>query len=241
MYLPWYSCAIILSLGAVIAAADAQPPPVQAALEHLRSANAARTAVAGESAAWLVERQRLEALISATEAESARLIRDAEVAERDRDAATERLAALGRGSDLDALRLRLGEAGQAMVKALSELARRLPPGAVPTPVASSGEDGFDAAVRSLDATERAAGSVVVEVVTGERDGMPAAVKMLRVAGAAAWWVSLDGAAAGTVAMVDGTVRLTTSDEACRLAITAALQQAEGRGQPGVVLLPGGAP
>lgn len=241
MRLTCMPCTIIMSLCSVAAAADAQPPAVQVTLDHLRAANTARTALAGESATWATERQRLEALIAATEAELTRLIREVDTAEQDRDTAQARLFGLGNGSDLDVLRQHLGEAGQRMAQAMTDLARRLPPGAVPTPAVNGGETGFDAAVRSLDAAERAAGSVAVEVVTGQRDGTPAAVKMLRVAGAAAWWVSLDGAAAGTVAMSDGTVRLTTCDETGRLAITAALQQAEGRGQPGVVLLPGVAP
>ena len=73
------------------------------------------------------------------------------------------------------------------------------------------------------------------------------MKLLRVAGAVAWWVALDGSAAGNARMIDGKLQLEiAADERTRLDITLALAQAEGRAQPTIVLLPapsttGGAP
>ncbi len=232
-----------LILSATLTAAEpvaTRNDPVQATLEGFRAANQERSAQAREMAAWNLERQRLTALIAATKAETARLERDAANATAARDAARTRLAALGTGSDLDAVRARLFQAGEKLKAELTTLAARLPPGIVPA-LGQAAEDAFDAGVRALESAERAAGTVAVEVVTGlrsDRANAQEAVKILRVSGAAAWWVSLDGAAAGTVQVVDGAVRLTPAgDEPGRSAIITALAQAEGRAQPGVVLLP----
>jgi hypothetical protein len=209
------------------------------ALEHLRAANVARAELARAEAAWRSERERLAAAIAATRAEVARLERDAADAEGQRDQARARLAAIGGASDLDTVRMRLDEAAKSLRTALTTVATTVPPGVV---VLSSddlaGDAAFDAAVRSLDAAERAAGTLAVEVVSGTRAGQMEAVKLLRVAGAAAWWVSLDGRAAGTARMSDGKLHLdAAAEERTRLAITAALAQAEGRAQPTIILLP----
>lgn len=227
----------VLGVGAVPAcAADAGDAAV--AMEQLRAANLARAALATEESAWKQERDRLLAALAATRAELARLERDATAAEAARDAARTRLAMLGTSSDLDAMRERLGQAGITLAARLTDLARSLPPGVIVTPEAGlTGDAAFDAAVRMLDAAERAAGTLTVEVVTGDRGGQAEAVKLLRVAGAGAWWVALDGSAAGTARVADGRLTLTASDEPGRIAIATALAQAEGRVQPAIVLLP----
>ena len=226
----------LLSLG-LVSAADPVVDPATAALDQVRAANQVRREIAREAAAWTQERQRLEALIAATTADTARSERDALAAENARDAARQRVAALAGSSDLEALRARLAQAGVRWNAVLAQLAATLPPGVVPQ--ARAEDDAFDGAVKALDAAERAAGGVAVEVVTGIRDGQPAAVKMLRIAGAAAWWVALDGSAAGTVTMKSGGLELqAVPGEPERLAIAAALAQAEGRSGPSVVLLPG---
>lgn len=227
----------LLALSAPLAAAD----PL-ATLSRFQAANQARSELARESAAWTLERQRLEALIAATEAETARLEHQAMAAEAERDAAVARLAALGQGSDLDEVRSTLGDGGARLAAGLVRLARGLPPGVVPSSTSSGGESGFESAVRTLESAERAASTIAVEVVTGQREGRSEAVRMLRVAGSVAWWTSLDGLAAGTVRVVDGVCQLTpAADEASRVAISLALDQAGGRSQPSVVLLPGVAP
>ena len=219
------------------AAEPSTPDPAAAALEQLRAANHARADLAQAEAAWTAERQRLQAVIDATSAETARLEGEAASAEQVRDAARARLAALGSGSDLDAMRARLAEAGDREGAALTALSRQLPPGAVAAVAASGTDASFDAVVRALESAEHAAGAVAIEVVSGERDGRREAVKMLRVAGAAAWWVALDGTAAGVVEVRDGALRLLDCAALRRDLIIAALAQAEGRGQPAIALLP----
>jgi hypothetical protein len=230
----------LLLLAAAIGAAE--PSAAREALAQASAAHALRVEAAREAAAWVGERQRLEALIAATNAENQRLAREVEAAEQARRTAEARLAALGDGTELDALRLRLAEAGAALQRGLADLAATLPPGAVAPGSAVGGEAAFDAAVRALEAAERAASTVSVEVVIGDRDGQPEAVKVLRVAGAAAWWVALDGQFAGTLRPAGARPRLVaTPDPAVRAAIRAALAQVEGRQTPAVVLLPGAAP
>lgn len=218
---------LLFTVAVLLAAAD----PATAVLDELQAANRARADLAREEAAWTAERQRLAALIAATAADTARLEREASSAETRRDAARAAIAALGSATDLDALRSRLAEAGASAAGRLRAFATSLPPGVI----ALGDDTGFDAVARVLEGAERAAATVTVEVVTGTRDGRGEAVKLLRVAGAAAWWVSLDGRAAGTALMRDGTLTLTVAAEAD--AIRQALAQAEGRGQPGIVVLP----
>ncbi len=218
------------------------PAPQDAAtvvLEQLRAANNARAELAREEAAWAGERARLAAALAATRAEVTRLERDAGVAENQRDQARTTLAAIGNTSDLDTVRQQLGDAAVTLRQALANLAASVPPGVVALPAGDlAGDVAFDTAVRALDAAERSAGTLGVEVVSGTRAGQTEAVKLLRVAGAAAWWVSLDGTAAGSARMSAGKLQLdAASDERSRLAITAALAQAEGRAHPTVLLLP----
>jgi hypothetical protein len=209
------------------------------ALENLRAANVARAELAAAENEWRIERERLQAVIAATRAEAARLERDSAAAEARRTTATSELVTLTAADELEAARKRLGDTGARVRNALAALARTMPPGTIAVPSDdSSGEAAFDAAIRALDAAERAATSVAVEVVSGTRAGQPEAVKLLRIAGAVAWWVSLDGTAAGTARQINGALHLDNAqDEPTRLAITRALAQAEGRAQPTIVLLP----
>lgn len=230
---------VSLARAAVAADAPSTPDAAAAALEQLRAANVARAELARTEAIWTSERERLAAAIAATRAEVGRLERDAAEAEAQRDHARTRLAAIGATSDLDTLRTRLGDAAKKLRTALALVAATVPPGVIALPTDDlAGDAAFDSAVRALDAAERAAGTLGVEVVSGTRAGQAEAVKLLRVAGAAAWWVSLDGRAAGTARMFDGKLQLdAATDERIRLAITAALAQAEGRAQPTIILLP----
>ena len=226
----------VLSVEACLSAAETTE--AAAIIEQLRAANQARAALASEESTWKQERDRLHAALVATRAELARLERDATAAESARDSARTKLAALNTASDLDTVRERLGQAGIRLTTQLAELARTLPPGVIAAPASGlTGDAAFDAAVRALDAAERAAGTLTVEVVTGDRGGQAEAVKLLRVAGGAAWWMSLDGTAAGSARVADGKLMLTAGDEPGRIAIAAALAHAEGRGQPAIVLLP----
>ncbi len=123
------------------------------------------------------------------------------------------------------------------------LARELPPGAVSEPRAG-GEGGFDEAMRALEASERALETVAVEIVPGRLGERTLAVKALRVGGAAAWWLAMDGAEAGTLRRQDGEVVLTPSaDPDTRDAIARAIAIVEQRHPAAIELLPlpGGAP
>jgi hypothetical protein len=206
-------------------------------LDDLRAANQARAELAREQAAATAERQRLEALIAATVAENARVRARAEAVENANRAQRRELDTLAAAGDAGALRARLEAAGADLLARLDALAATSLPGVV-----ARGEvRGFSGAVQVLEQAERAAAQVVVEVVTGERGGVRQAVKLLRVANAAAWWVSLDGRAAGSARMQAGGLQLEELPPDRAAPIHAALAQAEGRAQPRVELLPGMTP
>jgi len=224
-------------------AADTAPSIPQAHLAEITAANQARAALTQEVAAWQAESERLRGLIAAVTQEHERL-----TAEADRFTATNqelraRLATAGEAADLDTVRGELDAAATAIREHLSALAARSLPGAVIVP-ASGGDRPFDEAMRALDATERAAASVAVEVVTGRRDGAEVAVRLLRLAGAAAWWVALDDGSAGTARMTTNGLQLDViTDPAAQAAIRRAVHIADGRQAAETVLLPlaGGTP
>lgn len=230
---------VLVTACGILAAEPASP--AGRLLEEIRAANTARAAAEGERAAWNAERERLEAIRSGVVAEAQRLATEAEAAEQKAVALEADLRRLGSGSDLEAVRALLTDLARDVRVRLTELAHTLPPGAVAVP--SAGGD-FDAAARALDATERAASSVAVEVVTGKLAGTEVAVRLLRISGAAAWWAALDGgrghgdgpgARAGTAVMVDGVLILEPVTDPAP--IVRAIAQAEGRAPPSIALLP----
>lgn len=223
----------ILTIAAALSAAEPADPP-HGILDQLRAADTARSELAREEAAWVIERQRLQALVDSTRAETMRLDREAAAAATARDEAQRRLAeADGAASGIAALRSRLDDAAAATATSLARLGAGLPPGALPRPA----DGGFEAVARAVEAAERTAGEVRVVIATGVRQDRTMAAKVLRAAGAAAWWISLDGLAAGTVRMVDGAPRFIDAAPAGVAAIRAAVAQAEGRARPELLMLP----
>jgi hypothetical protein len=232
-------CAALLTLlSCSVSAVEAQADPAARILEDLRAANVARSALATEESDWRVERERLDAVREAIVADSERLERETLEAEAQRKHSETDLTSLGTGSDdFEPIRVALAESAKTMAAKLSELAKKSPPGAVAVP-AEAGEAAFDDAVRALDATERAASMVSIEVVPGQLGSQAMAVKVLRVAGACAWWIGLDGVDAGTAAIKDGRLELLkATDEADRRAIVRAFAIAEGRHAAELVVLP----
>ena len=234
---------LLLSCALAVAAEAAAPSIPQTHLAEITAANQARAALAHEAAAWQAESERLRGLIAAVTQEHERLAAEADRLSANNAELRDRLAVAGEAADLDAVRGELDAAATAIRDHLSALAARSLPGAVVVP-ASGGDRPFDEAMRALDATERAAASVAVEVVTGKRDGAEIAVRLLRLAGAAAWWVALDDGSAGTASMTADGLRLDiVSDPAAQAAIRRAVHIADGRQAAEAVLLPlaGGTP
>lgn len=239
---PHHRCRLVGSLGLLLSsmafAAEPVADPAGVILENLRAANVARAALAGEQSAWNAERQRLEAVAEAVAADIARLEREAAAAEAKRADLEAELARLGTGSDdLEPIRAALAEQATMIRETLRELANRMPPGAVAIPSAA-GEAAFDDVIRALDATERASTGVAIEVVTGELAGVQVAVKALRVAGAGAWWVNLEGNDAGILSVREGKTVLTgATDESTRKQIMLAVAIAEDRHPAELLVLP----
>ena len=217
------------------------PDRVQA---DLAAAHEARRQLAREEQDWAAEKARLELLLSAVRYRAEQLTSDAAKADADRadlqekvdtfTARTDRLARVD--AMLDALSERLE-------KAIDARADEALPGVVPPDTASGVTEParrFDAAVARLEETEHRLASATVEIVTGRLAGREATVKLLRVGGAAAWWVTLDGDQAGTARLQDGRLLLdpAASPEDAE-AVARAVAVAEGRAAPDWVLLPAG--
>jgi hypothetical protein len=213
--------------------------PADAALAAIADANAARIALATESAAWTAERERLEASLAATTVERERLEGAAAEATSAADAHAAALAELDDASNLSAIRRETGRRAGALRERLDTLRRGLPPGAVPdAAVGVDGIDALDAVVAVLAAAERGAGSVSIDIIAGQLDGSQRAVKLLRVAAAGAWWSGLDGDLAGTATMLDGQLVLEAHPDPT---VVAVIQQAiaivEGRAPAALLELP----
>jgi hypothetical protein len=226
---------------APLSAAEGDVPPnaMAATLAQLTAANAARAELARNEAAWRLERDRLLALIAAAQAEQARLEAAATAAENERDVAIATTTAMNDSSRLQATSTAMAESAARMRVQLQQIAANVPPGTIATVDNQlAGEALFDAVIHALDVSERAATTITVEVVTGQRDGHTEAVKLLRAAGAAAWWVSLDGQNAGIAQMNAGNLHLhNVPDRREQDAIRSALAQAEGRSPPALVVMP----
>lgn len=220
--------------------------PATLMLDDLRAASAARTAAAAETSAWQQERERLQVTLDALAVETAR---QRAAAAKDIEAMTvsdrQIAEAANAGRQLDAVRAVLKTQAEAITKELVALALTTAPGAVrlPAPSTVAAEAIFDEALRALEASERGAAGVAVELVEGEHQGKPLAVKLLRV-GPVAWWCELDGQRAGTVRQRAGNAGgpvVPQLDEAAdgdaRQAIRQAIAIHEGRALPVPVILP----
>jgi len=200
------------------------------ALEQAVAAGRARQDMAAEEQRWQVERERLDALVAAAEAEASRAQEEAAQA---RVRTREAQAAAPVTSTSERVRQHLEAAAIQQRQVLVALARTLPPGAVAVP--GEGPIEFEAVAAAVAASERAATQVTVEVVSGLVEGMPRAAKVLRVAGARAWWLALDGRSGGTVRIREGAIEF--QPVADPSAIAEAVAAVEGRGPVRLVQLP----
>ncbi len=209
--------------------------PAESALEALHAANQARSALASEEAAWRIERDHLQAVVDDQAATITRLTAQRAELERQRDLAKSAAAGGPGAADNRELHASIAQAAASLATGLQELASRMPPGVVSVPASDA---GMDEVVRCLDASARAAASVAVDLASAQLGGQQVAVKLLHVSGAAAWWLALDGAHAGSATVRDGHLLLEESqDPQVRQAITEAIAICEGRRPARFVLLP----
>jgi len=228
---------MVMNAWAEAQSADApRSDPAQTALESIRAANVARSAAATEAEAWRNERERLEALIEANATEAQRLRQELEEVEKEGKVAATETARLGSDVSLQHARKILDTAGNEVRQRLAALAAVLPPGAVVVP-AGTGDD-LDEAVHALAQSERSAATLSIEVVPGRLDGQEMVVKLLRVSGAAAWWLAMDGRRAGVATVSTGHLILTPVAEGADAdAIRRAITITEGRQAGAIMVLP----
>ena len=208
--------------------------PSQHLIEEIRAANQARAAREREAAAWADERNRLTAIRAAVEAETARLQGDATAAEARFASLTNDLARLDANDEASRIRRNLAALTATIQQRLAALAGTLFPGAVTVPPAGG---DLANALAALETTELEATTLHTEIVTGRLAGAERAVRLLRIAGAAAWWAGLDPQEpqGGTATMVGSELHLVSVADP--RAIREALAEADGRAPPGIAWLP----
>ena len=239
---------VLVSAATCLAAAgadagDASPANdhAESVLEQLRAANVARAALTAEQAAWAAERERILAVKSANDSDIDSLTKEGAAVEVEHQEAAKQVASFEKADDLVPVHAQLDAIAKTIVDRLTAYAHTTLPGAVTLPE-HPGMLTFDEAVRCLDASERSAGTVSIDIISGQLDGAATAVKVLRVSGAAAWWVALDEHAAGIVTMVDGQTQLQeVSDELQRRSIIRSIAILEGRRPAEFEVLPLAAP
>ena len=239
--------AALLLAAAVAAAKDpnqssSRPAIAEQVMAELRAAGAARAQFLKEQQDWAAEKQKLKLLKTTVLGEAERHEAMAAKARQAEAGLRKRLAEQkARQRRLESIEAVIDTLCERLEKALAGLAKRSLPGVVP-PDRAAGitEPGrrLAAGVERLEETRRRTRRAGVEVVGGSIEGRTTAVKLLRVGGVAAWWMSLDGKLAGTADVRDGRVLLTVAAEPQDVqAIRKALAIAEGRGTPDWTLLP----
>ena len=237
----------LLSAAGVAAAGDPtaggeKPAVAEQVMAELRAAGAARAQLLKERQQWAVEKEKLE-LLKSTVLREAERHKAAAAAARQAEAKLRKRLAKRKGGRqrLESVEAAVDMLCERLEKALADLARRSLPGLVP-PDRAAGitEPGrrLAAGVERLEAARRRTKRAGVEVVGGSLGGRRMAVRLLRVGGVAAWWMSLDGKQAGTAAVRDGRVILSAVTEPRDVqAVRKAFAVAEGRETPDWALLP----
>lgn len=238
--------ALLLASG-VATAEDASRPAAKPAIaeqvmEELRAAGAARAQLLRERQGGTLERKELELLKDTVRREAERQKAIAAEARKVEARLRKRLAKRkAQQRRLESVEAAVDAVCERLEKALAALAKRSLPGLIP-PDRAAGitEPGrrLAAGVERLDEARRRTKRAGVEVVGGDLGGRTTAVKLLRVGGAAAWWLSLDGTQAGTATLRGGRLVLRAATDAQDVsAIRKAFATAEGRGTPSWALLP----
>ncbi len=237
----------LLSAAGVAAAGDPtaggeKPAVAEQVMAELRAAGAARAQLLKERQQWAVEKEKLE-LLKSTVLREAERHKAAAAAARQAEAKLRKRLAKRKGGRqrLESVEAAVDMLCERLEKALADLARRSLPGLVP-PDRAAGitEPGrrLAAGVERLEEARRRTKRAGVEVVGGSLGGRRMAVRLLRVGGVAAWWMSLDGKQAGTAAVRDGRVILSAVTEPRDVqAVRKAFAVAEGRETPDWALLP----
>lgn len=228
------ACASLAS----VAPAHAETSTADRAIELLRAANEARAENAAEAQRWQEEQARLRLLVQSLRDEARRI----EARAADLRAEIERLEARQeaegpRGDRLAALERLARAQVERIHDALDALEGRALPGAVPERGDAADAD-LEAARARLEAAERRAEQVTVELADGRLDGESLRVELLRVGGAVGWWCSLDGTSAGVAQVRQGALQLEPPPEPRDAeAILSACRIAKGRAAPELVTLP----
>lgn len=210
-------------------------------ISELKSANQARQTLLKERQQWQAEEQRLKLLISTIKDRIARYKSEID----DDNVLIGQLEE--KGKKLASLRARLESLSSMIDKVSGWLEKRIDAieaDSLPGLIAPKTKSGYDSAgqfsaifSRLTKSIERGADSAV-ELVAGHLGDKEITVKLIRAGGAAAWWVSLDGARSGHALMKESMLILTEAEnEDVARRIMKVLAVLETRAAPEIVVLP----
>lgn len=235
---------ILALLPGVLAALSAEQPMPDQVMAELQAADAARMQLLEERNEWQMEKERLELLAQTLRRQADEL--DSRTAQsRERLAELERMRSERQAAlqQRDRILKAVDRAAEQIEGELALLEESSPPGLVPPAgaddaAASKPIDRLAGAVRRLDEAAARLQTSSVELVTASLDGRETAVRLLRVGGVAAWWMTLGGDRAGPAATEEAQpVLLTGASEADVRAIRQAFAIAERRAVPRWTVLP----
>ena len=223
-------------------AGDPEPTVARQVLSELRAANVARTQLLDEQQQWAMENEQLELLAAAVRAETRRFAEDAQKAEGDAASLQQQAADLrAQQNTFDQAEAMVDTLAERLEQALETVAGESLPGVVPPDRSADITEPsrrLAAAAARLRDVERNTRESAVEIVAGDLGGRSATVKLLRLGGVAAWWVSLDGTEGGTAVLEGGTLVLQRGrTDAETAAVRKAFAIVQGQVAPTWVLLP----
>ena len=237
----WALCLAVMAAVGVGQERDPAEGVPQKVLAELRAADDARARLLGEQQEWQMEKQRLELLRDTILRRAEQLDEEAGKIRQQADELQQELAARHAAEeDLQAAREMLKRLTEQVSDDLRDLGRRTPPGFVPGRQADGGdEEGeFQAALRRVETAMRRAESAGVELVSATLDGEDTTVRLLRIGGVAAWWMSLLGDRVGWAERREGRLQLqAVTSPGSAADIVRAFDIAEGRLAPEWVSLP----
>lgn len=209
-------------------------------MEDLRAAHAARQAAEQALADAGAEKARREVLLQALAAGKAKAEQEAAAARAETARIKQETADGASIRELQALHSAAADAAARAEKALDAAAGELLPGVAEKTADESADAGarLQAARERLENAENESRVWRREIVSGYLDGKETAVHLLRAGSAAGWWLSLDGARAGTAVIEGGKLLLRpAADAGARENIARAFAAFDGKLIPEWVTLP----
>ncbi|MCJ8328993.1 MAG: DUF3450 family protein [Lentisphaeria bacterium] len=234
-YVNGYIVAFVLCISAPICADD-----TGLLLEELKQANQARSMRNKEKQDWLLEKEKLNALLNTLKQENQNLKARESSALKKKEELAKKLSLEAVISDekaaVEAFAKEIKTLVDAYLKALES--KTLPGIVAAAKQQQSVLRAFSDSMSRLSKAEREARNIQVDTLAGFLNGNLKSVEVLRLGGICAWWLTRDGKLAGLANVVDGKLILTELKDAGQLAvIQKAIAIAKGKQNAELIALP----